>query len=490
MNRTWALVLLVLIVAILVLVKINAPEERETRYNPATSLPTVPLVITGGTPGVAADDSSSPQPPSPPGPPSSSPSPPISPSPPSPPLSPPPPGELKIHYIDVGQGDSILLDLGTTEVLIDGGGKLPGVVPYLQQYVDGPLEAMIATHPHADHIGGLIAVLDSFDVERIWTNGQTYNSSQTYTEFMGKVNAEGAEVQVARRGDTIIVGSLTFSVLNPVEPLSSDLNDNSIVLMLSYGNVDFLFMGDAQQNSESSMIAEGQLQDIDILKVGHHGSRTSSSQSFLNIVRPEVAIYMAGTGNQYGHPHPETISALQAIDAKIYGTDTCGTITVTTEGNSYTVSTEKACITSTPAPMPTPTLVSPTPTPTATPGTTPTPTPTPTVGAGEVQIVYIFYDGNVPRVESDEYVAIKNLGNATLNLAGWRLVDISEGYPIFTFPSYILQPQETIRVYTDEIHPEWGGLSFGYGKAIWNNSDPDTAALYDAQGQEVSRKSY
>ena len=244
--------------------------------------------------------------------------------------------QLQVHYIDVGQGDSILLDLGATEVLIDGGSKSPGVVPYLQQYVDGPLEAMIATHPHADHIGGLIAVLDAFDVERIWTNGQTY-STQTYADFMGKVNAEGADVQVARRGDTIVAGNLTLKMLNPIDPLTQDTNNNSIVLMLSYGNVDFLFMGDAQQDSESSMIAAGQLQDIDILKIGHHGSRTSSSQAFLNIVRPEVAIYMAGIGNQYGHPHPETISALQAIGAQIYGTDTRGTITVTTDGNSYTV---------------------------------------------------------------------------------------------------------------------------------------------------------
>ena len=262
--------------------------------------------------------------------------------------------QLQVHYIDVGQGDSILLDLGATEVLIDGGEKSPVVVPYLQQYVDGPLEVMIATHPHADHIGGLIAVLDAFDVEKIWTNGQPY-SSQTYTEFMGKVNAEGADVQVARRGDTISVGTLTFKVLNPVEPLFSDPNSNSIVLMLSYGNVDFLFMGDVQQDSESSMIAAGQLQDIDILKVGHHGSRTSSSQSFLNIVRPEVAIYMAGTGNQYEHPHPETISALQAIGVQqIYGTDTCGTITATTDGNSHTVGTAQVCTTPTPILTPSP----------------------------------------------------------------------------------------------------------------------------------------
>lgn len=94
------------------------------------------------------------------------------------------------------------------------------------------------------------------------------------------------------------------------------------------------------------------------------------------------------------------------------------------------------------------------------------------------------------RTESDEYVEIKNLGSESVDLAGWRLVDISEGYPSLTFPSYLLEPGESVRVYTNEIHPEYGGFSFGSGKAVWNNSSPDTAALYNAQGQEVSRRSY
>ena len=110
--------------------------------------------------------------------------------------------------------------------------------------------------------------------------------------------------------------------------------------------------------------------------------------------------------------------------------------------------------------------------------------------AANVQITRIFYDGLVPRVESDEYVEITNLGTDSVDLAGWVLKDISEGYPSFVFPSYILQPGKGVRVYTNEVHPEYGGFTFGYGKAIWNNTDPDTAALYNAQGQEVSRKSY
>lgn len=248
----------------------------------------------------------------------------------------PPLVELQVHFIDVGQGDAILVDLGETEVLIDGGGRSPGVTSYLENYVNGSLEVMIATHPHADHIGGLIQVLDDFNVEEIWLNGHTHTSN-TYSEFMDKVNDEGAEVNEARRGDTIVVDGLMFDVLHPVEPLVSDINDNSIVLMLSYGDIDFLFTGDATTESENSMIADGVLAAIEILKVGHHGSRYSSSQAFLDIVQPEVAIYMAGAGNQYGHPHAETILALEDIGAEVYGTDVCGTIIVVTDGNEYTL---------------------------------------------------------------------------------------------------------------------------------------------------------
>lgn len=113
-----------------------------------------------------------------------------------------------------------------------------------------------------------------------------------------------------------------------------------------------------------------------------------------------------------------------------------------------------------------------------------------TTTPGDVQITYIFYDGMVPYVESDEYVEITNLGDEPQDLAGWLLMDVSDGYPSFTFPSYVLAPGDSIRVYTDEYHPEWGGFSFGRDEAIWNNADPDIAGLYDAEGQLVSSGSY
>jgi competence protein ComEC len=393
---------------------------------------------------------------------------------------------LSVHFIDVGQGDSILIDLAEMEVLIDAGDRSPGVINYLSSCIDGSLEVMVATHPHADHIGGLIDVLAKYDVNDIWLNGDTA-TSKTYIDFMNLVNKENAAVHQAERGNTIQAGALKFNVFNPAKPPFSDANNNSIVLSLSYGDIDFLFTGDAEQEAEFAMLISSvvPVPDVEILKVGHHGSNTASSQDFIDAIKPEIAIYMAGEGNSYGHPHQETLITLDNIGAEIYGTDVHGTIIITTNGQTYDLQLEKQT-----APIK-PTTVTPSPTPTHTPTPIPSPTPSPIPStAVNIKITKIYYDGQVPRVESDEYVEITNLGSEPVDLKGWVIKDISEGYPSLTFASYILQPNKSVRVYINEIHPEYGGFSFGYGNAIWSNTDPDTAALFNAQGQEVSRKSY
>ncbi len=248
---------------------------------------------------------------------------------------------LEVHFIDVGQGDSILIDLGSEEILIDGGDRSPGVVSYLGNYVDGSLEAVVATHPHADHIGGLISVLGSFEVEEIWHNGDTA-TSKTYSEFMEAVQSEVADVHIGKRGDVIHVGDLLLTILNPSKP-DDTTNNNSLVLSLSYGDIDFLFTGDAEVEAEADMLISSvvPVPDIEILKVGHHGSRTACSNDFVAITSPEIAVYMAGEGNRYGHPHAETITKLYNIGAEIYGTDTHGTIVILTDGKDYELQLEK-----------------------------------------------------------------------------------------------------------------------------------------------------
>jgi beta-lactamase superfamily II metal-dependent hydrolase len=247
---------------------------------------------------------------------------------------------LTVHFIDVGQGDAILIDLQETEVLIDGGGKSPGVVSYLQDYVDGPLEVVVATHPHADHIGGLIAVLEAFGVDQIWHNGDTA-TSQTYSQFMEGTNSEGADVYIGRRGMQIEAGDLTLDVLGPPDDLWDDTNNNSIVLRMEYGDVAFVFSGDAEIEAEEDIVASGLNCQAEILKVGHHGSSTASCADYLDAIDPEFAIYMAGVDNTYGHPHEETVLAFQELNVPFYGTDVYGTILITCDGVIYEILTEK-----------------------------------------------------------------------------------------------------------------------------------------------------
>ncbi len=247
---------------------------------------------------------------------------------------------LQVHFIDVGQGDSILIDFGKNEILIDGGEKSPGVVDYINSYVEGPLEVIVATHPHADHIGGLIEVLGDFSVKEIWLNGDT-SSSKTYQQFMVAVDSEGANIYTAKEGGVISLNNLNLTILNPPAILFSDINNNSIVLRLKYGNTTFLFTGDAEQEAEADMLVAGNELQTQILKAGHHCSKTSSSKPFLSVVKPKEAICMVGKNNRYGHPHQETLTNLKEIGANIYRTDVNGTVRVLTDGRNYEIKTSK-----------------------------------------------------------------------------------------------------------------------------------------------------
>ena len=245
-----------------------------------------------------------------------------------------------IHFIDVGQGDATLITTEDGErLLVDGGRSKSRIIDRLNALGVTDLDAILATHADADHLAGLVAVLEEdYQIERIYWNGQT-SDTKTFESFMDLWDAEGAEVLVVSRGDTISLGELTIRVLHPGD-LSGDRNVDSIVLLVGCGTVDVLLTGDAEIPSEESMIDAGVLVEVDVLKVGHHGSRTATSPEFLEAIQPEYGVISAGLNSQYGHPHTETLEALNAAEVQVLLTDTTPDpdgVTLTTDCSDVTL---------------------------------------------------------------------------------------------------------------------------------------------------------
>lgn len=250
-------------------------------------------------------------------------------------------GQLQVHFIDVGQGDSILIQTSdSATALIDGGYDNGMTLAYLQQHGIARIDVMIATHPHADHIGGLIEVMEALPVGEIWTSGAVHTTA-TFEAFLDTIAERQIPYHEGSIGINISVGDLQLAVLH-AEPDAANLNDSSLVVRLDYGEVSFLFTGDAEAEAEHAMLTNvPDLLPVDILKVGHHGSYTSSSSDFLAAIQPEIAVYSAGAGNSYGHPHAETIANLRAVGATIYGTDIHGTVLIRSDGQTFEVVTEQ-----------------------------------------------------------------------------------------------------------------------------------------------------
>lgn len=250
-------------------------------------------------------------------------------------------GSLQVTFMDVGQGDSILIQTPDGRYgLVDGGGEGSQALEYLQSHGINSLDVMVATHAHSDHIGGLAAILRAMPVERVITNGQV-QASGVYEDFLNAISASGAQYSEVKRGDSIPLGSLGMDVLHPGNISGGDLIVNSLVLRLTYGKISFLFMGDANSESDRDILASGLPVGSTILKVGDHASATSTDAGFLAAVHPQAAIYTAGKGNDLGFPAASTLNTLSAAGVKVYGTDTAGTIVVVSDGNDYLVATEK-----------------------------------------------------------------------------------------------------------------------------------------------------
>lgn len=293
--------------------------------------------------------------------------------------------QMTVHYIDVGQGDATLIQGHDFTILIDAG-RFNGseVVPYLQSVGVTSLDLLIGTHPDADHIGQIPQVMSAFDVAEVWMSGDLH-TSQTFENAIDAILASDATYREPRAGEVHTFGDLRLEVVHPAT-LGSNFNDNSVSVRAVYGGIRFMLPGDAEAAGESKMVARGNL-SAQILKVGHHGSSTSSTQSFVNAVNPEVAIYSASATNAFGHPAQSVIDRLIDSGATVYGTDVNGTVRVVTDGVTYSVLVGRGGPVQggTPAPPPPP-PAAPTPTPTPVPPAPPPPPPPPPPSQGCVNI--------------------------------------------------------------------------------------------------------
>ena len=252
-----------------------------------------------------------------------------------------PEGSLTAYYFDVGQGDCAALIGPDFTIVIDAGRHdRQDVVPHLREAGVETICLLVGTHPHADHIGQFDRVLEAFPVEEVWMSGDRH-TTRTFERAMDAILESDAGYREPRAGEVFEIGSARVEVVHP-EELTGDLNHGSVVVRVVFGEVAFLLTGDAEAEAEQEMLERGHALQAQVLKLGHHGSRTSSTEPFVRAVNPEVAIYSAGAGNSYGHPHQEVLDRLAAMEVRVYGTDRHGTIQVTTDGHTFDVRTERA----------------------------------------------------------------------------------------------------------------------------------------------------
>ena len=414
-------------------------------------------------------------------------------------------GDLRVCFLDVGQGDSSLVLFRDKVILIDAGEIDQGdrVVRYLNAVGVQKIDLLVATHPHSDHIGGMQSVLAAFPVGEVLDSGMP-STSALYEHFLETVDRKNIPYTVAEAGKTIDLDpSLQVLVLSPPEErIGDDLNTNSIMLRMSYGNISFLFTGDAGNPAEERLLDGSSPLRSTVLKVAHHGSSDASSHAFIAAVRPEVAVISVGKDNPYGHPHRETLDTLSALVPAVYRTDHDGTILIRTDGTSYSVATangpggipallpvtlpagNSSPISDTTIPIPVPTVSLNL----TLPAVTIPPLPLAFGNASSVKMSAVRFDapGDDRLNLNGEWVQVSNTGDGAVLLAGWTLTDRSGTDP-FIFPAVVLLPGERVTVYTGNGTMNDTALFMGRTEPLWGNAG-DTAFLRDAGGNLIDTR--
>jgi competence protein ComEC len=413
-------------------------------------------------------------------------------------------GKLFVYFLDVGQGDSSLFFYEGKTIMIDAGEYEMGdrVVDELLSHGVTKIDLLVATHPHSDHIGGMQKVLAAFPVGKVLDTGLPL-PSPSYEHFLETIEQKHIPYQIAEQGQTIDVDpALRLLVLSPPKDRSAeDLNANSVVLRISYGAIDFLMTGDLGKEGEDALIRTGYPLDAEILKVGHHGSSSSTSAAFLARVRPETAVISVGRDNPYGHPHTETMDLLEKRGVMVYRTDRDGTILVRSDGISYQVKTGMNTSwvgAGTPAPVFTlPTLpgdlVIPLPSVTLPPfpenWTSPSLPVVPQIGnASWIYISATQFDapGDDRQNLNNEWVRLTNRGEGLVLLSGWTLSDRTGSHQ-YIFPAYILMPGSSVTVYSGMGAMNDTSLFMGLEAPLWGNTN-DQATLKDGNGHIIDQR--
>jgi competence protein ComEC len=248
---------------------------------------------------------------------------------------------IEVHFIDVGQGDCILIETGSNAMLIDAGENNQGaaVLEYLTNQNIMKLDYVIGTHPHSDHIGGLDTIIQPLQVNKIIMPDITH-STDTFEDVLEVIEKKELTITKAVAGDQYTLGNATFQIISPNSDSYGDINNYSVGIKLTFGDTSFLFTGDAEELSEKEMLNRGFDLSSDVIKLGHHGSEYSSSSDFLDAVNPEYAVISVGIDNQYNHPHEATLQAMKDRSIKVYRTDLQGSIVFASDGNHISVNTK------------------------------------------------------------------------------------------------------------------------------------------------------
>lgn len=254
-------------------------------------------------------------------------------------------GNLSLSIYDIGQGDAILVQQGNTQILIDGGpdDKILTTLGHDIPPWDRTIELLVLTHPHADHLTGLLPVFERYKIEKILYYPSVYDT-KGYAKFLEvaqkEVRNKGAEIFYAQAGGQIQLGKIVLHILWPTANFhSEDINNESVVLQVDYDNFEALLLGDAEQEVQANFLSS--INKVQVLKVGHHGSWNGSYEPLLRAAVPELAVISVGAGNRYGHPHQSALNLLKKLGIPILRTDLNGTVTVKTNGQRFWYATER-----------------------------------------------------------------------------------------------------------------------------------------------------